>query len=424
VNTSLQSVSRTRQWRVFASAALALLLSSCASYTSATRKGMEAFEHRDYQAAETVYSPAAEAPGKDQLVYLFDRATVRNAAGKFEESAKDFQLADRLSEIKNYTALATEVATVITNDRILTYKGEEFEHVLVSTYLALNYAGLGEDENAAVAARQVNRKLERLRDEGKRKYHLNAFSQYLAGVLFERLGNWNFAYVDYKKAFALKPNFEPLRNDVIRGALQTDNSNDLEKYRRQLGVSKEEMKEASKEMRTKGSVVLLYQNGFAPEKVPNAQWHELPEYRLRFNKHRAARLYLDGEEVARSAVLFNVEEAALENMKEKYATYLVKRAMGVATRAVVAHQLDKNNPGLGTLVAIAMGAASQADLRSWTTLPKDFQVARAEVKPGTYQATVRLEDIYGNLSAPRSLGKVEVKRPGTVALLQYRSLND
>lgn len=424
MNTPLTKALSLRQWRVVFSATLVAALSSCASYTSATKKGMEAFEHRDYQAAEAVYTPSAEAPGKDQLVYLFDRATVRNAAGEYEASAKDFKLADHLSEIKNYTALATEVATVITNDRLLTYKGEEFEHVLVSTYLALNFAGLGQDDNAAVAARQVNRKLELLRDEGKRKYHLNAFSQYLAGVLFERMGNWNYANVDYKKAFALMPNFAPLRRDVIRGALQTDNSNDLERYRRQQGVTKEEMQRASKDMRTKGSVVLLFQNGFAPEKVPNPQWQELPEYRLRFNRHRAARLYLDGEEVARSSVLFNVEEAALENMKEKYATYLAKRIAGVAARVVVAHQLDKDNPGLGTLVALAWGAASQADLRSWTTLPKDFQVARAEVKPGTYEATVRLEDIYGNLSNPRPLGKVEIPRAGAVSLVQYRSLND
>ncbi|RYZ98005.1 MAG: hypothetical protein EOP11_21230 [Proteobacteria bacterium] len=128
--------------------------------------------------------------------------------------------------------------------------------------------------------------------------------------------------------------------------------------------------------------------------------------------------------MARSTVLFNVEQAALDNMREKFAGYLLKRAAGVATRVVVAQAIDKNNPGLGTLVALAMGAASQVDLRSWTTLPKDFQVARVEVKPGSYEASVRLEDNYGNLSAPRSLGKVEVKRPGSVNLLQYRSLND
>ena len=70
-----------------------------------------------------------------------------------------------------------------------------------------------------------------------------------------------------------------------------------------------------------------------------------------------------------------------------------------------------------------MMAASQADLRAWSTLPKDFQVARVQVKPGKYQAEIRLEDIYGNLSNPRPLGTVEVRR-GDIELLQYRSLND
>ncbi|MCO5144025.1 MAG: hypothetical protein M9962_13125, partial [Oligoflexia bacterium] len=109
-------------------------LCSCASYTSATRKGFEAFERRDFDTAIGTYDEGAEKEGVDQLVYLFDRATVLYTAGKYEQSSKDFIRADKLSEIKDYTALGTEVASIVTNDRIISYKGEEFENVLVSTY--------------------------------------------------------------------------------------------------------------------------------------------------------------------------------------------------------------------------------------------------------------------------------------------------
>ena len=147
----------------FALLLLFILLPSCASYTSATKQGFEAFEHRDFGSAESVYDKGANEDSKDQLVYVFDRGTVRYTAGLYEMSIKDFLLADKLSEIKDYTALGTEAASVLVNDQILQYKGEEFEHVIVSVYLALNFAALGKDEEAAVAARQVNRKLERLR---------------------------------------------------------------------------------------------------------------------------------------------------------------------------------------------------------------------------------------------------------------------
>lgn len=410
-------------WRRVIIAAIALLFCSCASYTSATKKGMEAFAHRDFPSAESVYSPGADADGKDQLVYLFDRGLVRYAGGNYSGAVKDFLLADKLSEIKDYTALGTEAASLLVNDRILQYKGEEFEHVIVSVYLALSFAAMGKDEDAAVAARQVNRKLERLRDEGGRQYHLNAFAQYLAGMLFERQRNWNFAYVDYKKTLQLAPNFSRIKWDLIRGALWMDSSSDLHKWKKTLGVTDEDVTEARREMKTTGGIALLYQNGFAPEKVPNPSWHELPEYRVRYNKHRAARLYLDGEEVARTEVLFDVEKAAIENMSQKFAGYIAKRVAGVAAREVIGHQLDKQENGLGTIFKLAMYAASQADLRAWSTLPKDFQVARVQRKPGKYKASLRLEDIYGSLGEERDLGEVEVKR-GDIAFLHFRSLND
>jgi uncharacterized protein len=403
---------------------VAFLATSCAGYTRATKAGFDAYSNRDFTAAETVYTPGAEQDSKDQLVYVFDRGTVRYTAGNYEQSIKDFLLADKLSEIKDYTAIGTEAASIFVNDQILQYKGEEFEHVLASMYVALNFAALKKDEEAAVAARMVNRKLERLRDEAKRTYQLNAFAQYLAGLVRERQGNWNFAYVDYKKTHQLVPHFSRIRTDLIKGALWSDSSSDLHKWKKTLGVTEEEILEAKKEFKKTGGIVLLYQNGFGPEKVPHRSWHELPEYRARYNKHKAARLLIDGEEVARTEVLYDVEKVAMENLNQKYALYVAKRIAGVVGREVLGHELDKQKEGLGTLVKIAMTVASQADLRAWSTLPRDFQVARVQRPPGKYKVSLKLEDIYGTLSEEKDLGEVEIKKGGDLALLQYRSLND
>lgn len=396
---------------------------SCSSYTRNTRAGLDAFANRDFAAAEAVYAKADEE-GVDQLVYLFDRGIVRYNAGRYEESIKDFRLANDLSEIKDYTALATEVATLITNDRIVDYKGEEFEHVLVSMYLALNFAALGKEEDAIVACRQVNRKLERLRSESKRHYGLNAFAQYLSGLMFEKEGNWNNAYIAYKKTAEIEPEFSRIKQDMVRGALRTENGSELDKWKRTLGVTETDVKEAGRELKKTGAVVLLYQNGFAPEKVSSPSWYELPEYFPRQNRHRAARLYLDGKEVGRTEILYNVEKVAMQNLKEKYASLIAKRLAGVVAREVIGNQLDKEAQGLGTIVKIAMYAASQPDLRSWLTLPKDFQAVRAQVAPGTYKATLRLETAAGALEAEKDLGDVTVKKTGDIALLSYRSLND
>ena len=312
------------------------------------------------------------------------------------------------------------------NDRVTEYKGEEFEHVLISAYLAMNFAFLGKDDDAIVECRRVNRKLERLRTEGKRNYELNAFAQYLSGILFEKDRNWNNAYIDFKKTYEIQSAFSRLRKELVRGAIEMDHTADLNKWRKTLSITDEEIKTAKKEIHQLGSVVLLYQNGFAPEKFPNSTWPELPEYRSRYNKHRAAHLYLNGQLAARSEILFDVEKAAKENLKEKFATYVAKRAAGVIVREVVGDVVAKQtkNEGLGFLVKVAMAAASQADLRAWLTLPQNFQVARADIVPGKYHATLKLENIYGAEEGERDLGEIEIRRPGDIVLLNWRSLND
>lgn len=245
---------------------LLLLVSSCASYTSKTRSGLEAFERRDFSAASNIFSPGAQEEGKDQLVYLFESATVNHTAQEYQQSIKEFLVADKLSEIKDYTALATEIATIITNDRITQYKGEEFEHVLVSAYLAINYAMLGKSDDAIVECKRVNRKLERLRSEGKRKYELNAFAQYLSGVLYEKEGNWNSAYIDYKKTNEIH-HFSRLTKDLIRGALEIDYSADMNKWKRNLGVDEGDIREESKALKQQGSVVLLLRMALPRKKL-------------------------------------------------------------------------------------------------------------------------------------------------------------
>jgi hypothetical protein len=411
------------QRRLLTAAALVLFLPACASYTSATKKGLEDFSRRDFAAADEQYKKADE-DGVDQLVYLFDRGTVRYEAGRYDDSVKDFILADKLSEIKDYTAIGTQVATLITNDRITQYKGEEFEHVLTSMYLALDFAALHKDENAEIACRQVNTKLELLRSEGKRHYDLNAFAQYLSALMFERGGNWNNAYVGYKKTAEIMPEFSGVRHDLIRGALQSNSGSDMFRWQKTLNVSDEEVQGVKRGLKSTGAVVLLYENGFAPEKIPSPAWHELPEYRARYNRHRAAHLFLDGKDVGRTEVLYDVQKVAFDNLREKYATLIAKRVGGIVAREVIGNQLDKQAEGLGVLFKLATFVASQPDLRSWLTLPKDFEVVRVQMPPGKYHATVRLENDSGVLENEKDLGDTEVRAVGDIALLKYRSLND
>src|SRR5262249_31158901 len=151
---------------------VAALASGCGNYTSTTRQAREEFYAGKYTEAAKSLEKGAHEDSLDQLLYLFDRATALHEAGDYEESIKDFALADKLAEIKDYTSISREAATLVTNDKIIQYKGEDFENFLISQYLALNYLYLHKYEDALVECRRVNHKLHLMIEQGKRKYKL------------------------------------------------------------------------------------------------------------------------------------------------------------------------------------------------------------------------------------------------------------
>lgn len=411
--------------KILLAALLSAVLVSCSTFKDKTKTALDAFERRDFATAETIYGESCEEEGADQLLYLYERAMARHNLGNYEGSIKDLLLADKLSEIKDYTSIAEEAAAIITTEQIKQYRGEEFETVLISTYLALNYALEGKLEDAIVECRRVNRKLELLRSEAKRTYNLNAFAQYLSGVLYEKEGNWNSAYVDYKKTWDLKSEFSPLRLDLLRGAIKNQSESERDRWRRYLKASPEEFKEATKSLKEKASLIVIYQNGHAPEKIQSPKWAELPEYSKRYNKFIYADVFINGQVAGKTELLYDIEDVAIKNLKEKYAALIAKRTAGVAAKVLIGEQVKKQTGSneAGTLVQLGLLMLSKPDLRAWMTLPQNLQALRLNLPPGEYEVSLRPHGAGDTVGEQVSLGKVNLTRAGQVELLNYRSLN-
>ncbi len=336
--------------------------------------------------------------GRDLLLYLLDLGLTLHTAGKFEESNKVFLKADKVAEIKDYTSLVQEGATLITSENLKDYKGEDFENVLISTYLAMNYAMLGDTENALVEAKRVNRKLYLMVSEGQRKYKQNAFARYLSAILYESEGNYNDAYVDYKKTQELEPDYPGLGQDLWRLAWFLHMRDEMEKWDGQYHLTQadhESAKELGASKKRKGEIIILYENGISPIKRAHPNWYSLPKFFPRANPVSIAKVSVNGNEVGETHVLDNVEATAISNLDEKWGGLLAKKIAGVVVKEVLADQVEKktNSAFLGALARIAMYASDQADLRSWNLLPKDLQLARIRVEPGTYTVKVHPQGV-------------------------------
>ena len=366
-----------------------LLQLSCASKRVSDQESDTLFKKGSYTQAAERLGKALEAQGensKDELHYLLDIGLAYHCAGLYEESNQSLLKADRIADIKDYTSLSKEAATLLVSENIQHYKGEDFEKILIHVYLAMNYALLGATEDALVEARRVNHKLHLMVSQGERKYKQNAFARYLSAILYESEKNYNDAYIDYQKTYELLPTIPQLGRDLWRCAKLLHMPDEMEKWD---GIFKLDVQDHKKALELnskskKGEIIILYENGISPIKKPHPSFHSIPQFFPRENPVNQAIIRVNGLEMGTPLSFENIEETAIKNLDEKYSSIIGKKLAGIATKEALAYGISQKSPLLGQLTRMTLYATDQADLRSWNLLPKELQILRIPVEPGTY----------------------------------------
>jgi uncharacterized protein len=387
-------------------AALGAQLTACSSARMSDKESDSLFERGSYDDAARHLQAGLDKQGgessRDGLLYMLDLGLSLHSAGHYDESNKIFARTDKLAEIKDYTSISKEAATLLVSENIQDYKAEEFENVLISTYLSMNYALEGNVEDALVEARRVNQKLYMMVSEGKRKYQQSAFARYLSAILYESEGDWNDAYVDYKNTLQLAPGYPGLGRDLWRMALANENEEDMLKWDSQFQLTAEDHASARKLLshkepgKAEGEIVILYENGISPVKRPNPQFNSVPKFYARFNPVSYARVLIrpastqEYHSAGATARLDDVQAMAIENLNEKYGAIVAKKIGGMVAKGAVGYGVAKltNSPLLGELAGLVLYKADTADTRSWNLLPQSLQILRIPVEPGTYDVDV------------------------------------
>ncbi len=406
-----------RAWLVLV--CLAHGLYGCAT---ASRKADSAFgllrSGQAQQAVDSLIEPAS-IEGDDQLVYLLELGTAQQVAGLYKDSNQTFERANKLAEIQDYHSLSRIAGSLVVSERLMQYKGEDFEKVLINAMMAINYAALGDLDGALVEARRLNQKLYKYKFEAKRDYEQNPFARYMSAILYEADRNWDSAYIDYEETYKLNSEIPDLKPRLIWASRKAGRSDANAKWRRTFPDA-----EVPKEWDDKntGELVLIYLQGQGPLKLPNPEFPRVPKLYPRPAVGRFARLRVEGlERKALSELVFNSEAVSIKTLDDAYAGLIAKRVAGVVTKAVVADQIRQKNELLGQLVWFGLNAADVADLRQWNSLPQTFQIARLNLSPGTYTVEIDALDLQGQptgeLSGPRV---IEIKA-GKKVFLPWRS---
>ncbi|MCS6329523.1 MAG: hypothetical protein H8K06_20975, partial [Nitrospira sp.] len=211
---------------------------------------------------------------RNRLLYSMDRGMTLHLAGDYVQSNSLLEQAAVEVERLYTRSIRTETAAFLTNDNMLPFEGDPYEHVMINVVKALNYAAMGQLTEAVVEARQIDHRLNVLSDSAKEKdgYREDAFARYLTGVLYESTGDLNNASIAYRKAYEIyeatqgwsrTPMPPMLRADLLRTTDALHMTAEFEEYRRQFPETHWVPRGDQSNL---AQVVVISYNGRAPRK--------------------------------------------------------------------------------------------------------------------------------------------------------------
>ena len=394
--------------------ALLLFVSGCASHVYRSNSGHRAYARGNYEEAIVEFSKASKNAGSNLLLFKLDLAMSHFAKRDYRTAIEIFLQAEKLAEIKDYTSVSEEVGVLVSGENIRGYKGEDFEKVLINVYLALSFAALGELEDARVECRKINLLLRRMIDEGKRKYQESAFARYLSATLWEASGEWNSAYIDYKKAYELDSNLPGLAADLIYTANRAGLYSAERKHRIEHPGAK-----IKRPRRNHGELMVFFERGQSPAKTPRYGEETLPMFRSRYGGSSVAVLFVDGEPYSEFVEFLNIDKTSKEFLEDRIGRMRAAQLLRVATKAALASAVAgaSKDEDAGWLAFWLLMSTDQADLRSWLSLPKAIDIFRMELPAGKHHVRMEISSVHEDSVREIDFGEVEIKARNKIFLM-------
>ena len=446
---------------------MSLLGAGCASYTAQTQKVSQNWDMGNFQAAAIQITQEADKRGnsKDAIIWRLEQGAVLRAAERFEESNQAFDKAEELVNKYEEAAkmsVSREALATVTNLTTLPYEGFAYDKIMMNTYKALNYLQMGDSEKARVEfnrafqrqddAVHINTKrIEKAIEEGnKQNYNVDLAKVNRDGKFKSQFDNY-YGDLDQFKAYAVYVNPLTVYLDGLYFMTHATGGSDLERSRksfeRVLGMIGEN-KYIRQDMETLQQVVngkpisattyVFFETGQSPEReqiridlplfiiTPGVPYvgAAFPKLKYRSDYISALNISYSGKTEA-ALLLSNMDAVVAREFKNELPTIITKTLIASAIKAGATYGAyagatngGRKNSGAGLAVLIAGAlyqvAMNQADLRTWTTLPKEFQFCRI---PTPADKKIELDTPYSGRKTPVVIDE------GVVNVVWVKSVN-
>ena len=220
-----------RAWGLALALGLATPLgaSGCATYSDRTLAARESLRAGDLDGSVEQFNKVLKVNSAEKLpdkwkknfeLVVLERATVLQALRAYDLSARDFQVADKQLELLDIARDgAGKIGKYIYSDSATKYKSSPTEKLSLNAMNMVNYLARGDLDGAKVEAKRFTVIRNYIRDYDPEHEH-GAFGSYLAGFLYERLGNYDGALRYYEEALQER-DFASLREVIPRLAERT-----------------------------------------------------------------------------------------------------------------------------------------------------------------------------------------------------------
>lgn len=420
--------------------------------TAELRSGNSAAAARMLEAAKDKNKYAQ----KDRLLYFIDAGMLNHYARSYDASNAKLHLAEEAAEELFTKSVSRAAASLLLNDNVLEYSGEDYEVLYANLIKALNYIARGTFDEAFVEIRRANLKLELLEQKyadaaaqfqqgspddtdrveidyevDKVRFHNDAFGRYLSMHIYAADGKMDDARIDHDflvQAFRSQPHIYNFTMPEVKyysedrailsviGLIGLAPVKEVLNLRIRTDKDLELVQVLYDDPQNKGS-----EYGHLPVKVKADYYFKfaIPKIMPRPSLVSVIRVLANGKLIGELQLLEDVGKVAEETFAAKKSLIYLRTVARAIAKGLAAHKLKKkmDTGGLGgwlkkAAVDVGTDLIENADLRSSQFLPGMIYVGDFEIEPGTYDIAIEFYLADGSLAEETTYSGYEVVKNG------------
>ncbi len=397
----------------------------------------------------------SDKPAGEDLLWTLQYASAERMCGNYPASTDSFDKSENM--LKYYdeqSKLGDVIGSTIVNENVVPYKGEEYDGVMVNTYKALNFIAERKfdlariefnraldrqrraKENFNAQIRKLEQNIQKQNTKNKKfdvkatiddpntyalleqKYpslsqfkaypdFVNPFATYMAGLFFTLVGDYDKAEYLLKESYGMVPENTCIAEDL----LATDQA-------LSAGRPIENM------------VWVIFENGLGPVKeefridlplflvTGKVRYVGLALPKLTFRDHAYPYLTVRTENAtSRTKLLADMDRVVQTEFSKDFKAIFTRTLISATAKAAAQYALeDQDTSWAAVAMAFYSFATTAADLRIWTALPKNFQLARCQM-PNNHKLTIippgGIPFDIGIPQCTNAVVYVKIVRPGT-----------